>query len=515
MVQKKTGSFLKNKLLLLIILGFILGISTAILSHQAIRATSTDRFCEVCHVHPHVFESWKLSNHYNTSSGIRVKCVECHLPPEGEGYLREKARLGIRDAWGYLTKDSADFNWETRRTVEKARHFTFQESCTGCHVNLFPLTLSKEGQDAHLYYDQKKNELLCLNCHIDVGHFDPNRVHTRNLNFGGMSVSGKEMFAAPAQVSKFETFTETIPNTTVSFRMMAIPGGKFRMGSPESEKMREKDEGPAREVEVTSFFMAETEVTWDEYLAFYSATAGEGRSTDTGHMKGKSEVDAVSGPTPPYGQPDQNWGMGSRPAITMTFHAAESYCKWLSQVTGKTYRLPTEAEWEYAARGGTQAPYFFDGEAADFSEKGFFRKFFGKKNDLILKYIIYNANSQGRTQEPGITEANPFGLRNMLGNAAEYCSDWYASEAYSALHDGIVNPGGPVTGNEKVVRGGSFKSDAGGVRCASRDFTRTEEWMKTDPQIPKSIWWLSDCNEVSFRVVCEFNEYTGSNQIKQ
>ena len=293
--------------------------------------------------------------------------------------------------------------------------------------------------------------------------------------------------------------------------MVAVPGGTFTLGSPDNEQLRQKDEGPSKEVTVSSFFMAETEVTWDQYLAFYKATAKEGRSTDTEGARTMASVDAISGPTPPYGQPDQNWGMGSRPAITMTFHAAETFCKWLSQETGKTYRLPTEAEWEYAARGGTKSPYFFEGNPKDFSEKGFFGKIFSKKNENISKFVVFKGNSLGKTQNPDKVEANPLGLKNMLGNAAEYCSDWYSADAYSQLSNGSKDPKGPVSGEERVVRGGNFKSNASEVRCASRDYTQTEAWLKTDPQMPKSIWWLSDCNHISFRVICEFNEKTGNN----
>jgi formylglycine-generating enzyme required for sulfatase activity len=102
---------------------------------------------------------------------------------------------------------------------------------------------------------------------------------------------------------------------------------------------------------------------------------------------------------------------------------------------------------------------------------------------------------------------NSFGLLNMLGNVSEFCQDWYADDAYAAYPEaGISDPTGPAEGTEHVIRGGSFRSMSTHVRCAARDHTRTEAWLKTDPQIPKSVWWFSDCIHVGFRVVCEYEE---------
>jgi formylglycine-generating enzyme len=237
---RRIGAFLRKKLLLVIILGFISGIIVTIYSIKAIEATSTNTFCESCHVHPHVFDSWKLSVHYDTKSGFQVGCVECHLPPKGQGYLKEKIRLGAKDVYGFLFKDSADFNWEAKRTVEMAQHFTYQESCVKCHPNIFPRNLSKEGMEAHLYYSMNEKDLLCLNCHIDVGHFDPNRLHAANLSFGTGTSAIRDTYTAAATVTSHENFTETIPNTTVSFNMIAIPGGTFRIGSPDTTEPTSK-----------------------------------------------------------------------------------------------------------------------------------------------------------------------------------------------------------------------------------------------------------------------------------
>jgi formylglycine-generating enzyme required for sulfatase activity len=220
-------------------------------------------------------------------------------------------------------------------------------------------------------------------------------------------------------------------------------------------------------------------------------------------------VDAISGATPPWGAPDQGWGKASRPAITMSWHAASVYCQWLSKVTGKKYRLPTEAEWEYACRAGTETPYFFAGNPKNFTSSGFLKKIFGPDTAVIASRVVYKVNSLSKTKEPQSVKSNPFGLKNMSGNVAEFCLDFYSPDTYKKDSTEVINPRGPVSGQEHVIRGGSFKSDASDVRSASRDFTKTKAWLVTDPQMPKSIWWYSDVIDVGFRVVCEADSTIG------
>jgi sulfatase modifying factor 1 len=494
--------------------GFVIGILLMVGGGKALDKTSTNDYCVSCHIHPAADMSWKRSVHYETQSGYRVACVECHLPPKGQGYLWAKGTTGLRDLWSYWTRDSASFNWEDRSRLEVARGHVYESTCIKCHENLFPAKLTKEGEDAHLYYKQTKKtpDLHCINCHLNAGHYMEGYTHGSNKTFGSVSSAPKEIYKEPARVTSLDSFTELIPNSSISFRMIAIPGGKFKMGSPADEPFRRNDEGPVKEVEISPFFMAEIEVTWDEYLAFYAQTSAEGRSTDTEGIRAKqpSETDAISGATPPYGQPDQGWGMGQRPAISFSYHAAETYCRWLSSVTGKTYRLPTEAEWEYACRAGSQTPYYFSGDPKKFEKTGLKAKLSKNDTTLINSYIIYKSNSQAKTQTPDRVKPNPFGLKNMLGNVAEFCADWYRPDAYSLYEEeALTDPKGPESGEEHVVRGGSFMDMAGTLRSAARDYTRTEAWLKTDPQIPKSIWWYSDCFNVGFRVVCEFDEKTG------
>lgn len=508
---------MKKKFLLWFFPGLVIGAALILGAGKAIEATSTNKFCMSCHIHPLADASWKRSVHYETGSGYRVGCSECHLPPKGQGYLWEKAKTGTRDLWGYLFKDSASFDWEAKGQLEYARKHTYESSCIKCHENLFPATLTKEGEDAHLYYNQQKKtpDLHCINCHLNAGHYIEGYTHGSNSTFGKVSAAPKEIFTVPTPVTEFKSFTEKIPRSATAFNMIAIPGGTFKMGSPDDEPFRKPDEGPVRTVEISPFFMGEVEITWDEYLTFYAQTSAEGRTTDTEGLRSgmaSTETDAISGATPPYGQPDQGWGLGQRPAISFSYHAAETYCRWLSQVTGKTYRLPTEAEWEYACRAGTTGPYFFPGDPKKFEKTGLKAKISKNDTTVINTYVVYRGNSPSKTQLPDFVKPNPFGLKNMLGNVAEFCSDWYQPDAYSQYSGDIVrDPSGPESGEEHVVRGGSFMSTAGAVRCAARDYTRTEAWLKTDPQMPKSIWWYSDCFNVGFRVVCEYDEKTGNN----
>jgi sulfatase modifying factor 1 len=119
--------------------------------------------------------------------------------------------------------------------------------------------------------------------------------------------------------------------------------------------------------------------------------------------------------------------------------------------------------------------------------------------------VVYAGNSGDRTQSPEGVAPNPFGLVNMLGNVREFTLDWYAPDAYreDAAGATIADPQGPPTGTEHVVRGGSFRSDAADLRSAARDHTRADACFMTDPQIPKSRWWYSDCTDIGFRVVRE------------
>lgn len=487
--------------------GTVLGALLILGTNRVVQNTSTDEYCQSCHIHTEADENWTQAVHFRTATGTRIGCVDCHLPPKGDlNHFTNKVRTGLHDLYAFHFKDHASFNWEEKRELEYAVNIVFNESCEECHPNLFPQGITAEGGEAHLYYDTHAEELglQCINCHLDVGHYLPNYKHEQMAGLPVSDQGTKEVFSEAAIVTAFEDFTEQIPNTSVSFNMLAIDGGTFTMGSPEDEPFRREDEGPLREVTLSPFFMGEVEVTWDAFWTFYSQTMSEGRlNPETVYANNANPVDGISGPTPPFGNPDQGWGSGDRPAITMSHYAAQTYCQWLSMVTGKKYRLPTEAEWEYACRGGTETPYYFEGDPKRFSEEGLRSRLFGADTSNITSQAVYALNSGARTREPEEVKTNPFGLKNMLGNVFEYCSDWYAEDAYAQTGETVTDPGGPSTGTEYVIRGGYYGSDAADLRSAARFSTDTEAWLKTDCQQPKSIWWFSDMKGIGFRVVCE------------
>lgn len=472
-----------------------------------VQHTSTDEYCQSCHIHTGADEAWTKSTHFTNESGVRVGCAECHLPPKGNFmHFRTKVRTGLHDLYAYKFKDHESFDWERKQQLEHAVTIVYNKSCEKCHQNLYPDGLSDDGGKAHLYYEMnaEKLELHCINCHLDVGHHLPGYEHKQMTGIPVSDEGQKEIFPEAATVTEFKDFTEFIPNTSVSFSMIAIEGGEFNMGSPEDEALRQTDEGPVRSVKVSPFFMGEVEVSWDEFWTFYSQTMSEGRlAPETVYANNADNLDAISGPTPPFGNPGQGWGSGDRPAITMSHYAARTYCQWLSKVTGKNYRLPTEAEWEYACRAGTQTPYFFEGDPKKYSSEGLRKRIFGVDTTHISGFTVYALNSGGKTQEPSFVKKNPFGLRNMAGNVFEYCSDYYSPEAYTLTDSQLSDPKGPDSGSEYVIRGGSYLSEAAELRSAARASTETEAWLKTDCQLPKSIWWYSDMKGIGFRVVCE------------
>lgn len=504
----------KKTIFLTLLTGLVLGFSLMIAFNYMWVNSSKNESCMACHVHPESDASWKQSMHYNNGSGTQTDCAACHLPPKGSfEYVKAKITTGTKDLWSYLTKNPEDIDWDSKGELEYAQTIVYNESCKACHVNLFPAGITDDGVTAHLYYEENEEalNLQCISCHLDAGHYNPNYKHSAMTE--APVEDNAEKFTEPTAVTSFDNFVETIPGTSASLSMIAIPGGSFTLGSPDNEPFHKEDEAPQRNVTISPFFMGELEVTWDQYWAFFNETMSEGRtSPETIYANNtREDIDAVSGPTPPFGFPDQGWGMGSRPAITMTHYAAETFCQWLSLKTGKKYRLPTEAEWEYAARGGTSTPYFFEGNPKKFTNDGFWNNLFGVDTTVINSYVIYANNSKNRSQEPAKVKANPFGLKNMLGNVMEYCADWYAEDAYSKIQDGAVDPQGPASGEEYVVRGGYYVNDAADLRSAARGKTSHDAWLKTDPQNPKSIWWYSDIKGIGFRVVCEVPEGVSAN----
>ncbi len=495
-----------SKIFGVILACIVLGGCVALAIISADTATSTNSYCMSCHYHSEADALWMQGSHYINESGVVTDCAACHLPPKEAGvlpYYMAKAKMGSKDIWAKLTKDKDQIDWAAKREPQYASKLVSNASCLKCHANLYPEGISDDGVAAHLYFDEnaEKMSLSCVSCHLNAGHYIEGYSHGKVK--GTVDTGSSIKYESAAEVTAFENFTETVPGTGAAINMIAIPGGEFLLGSPEKEPFRAKDEGPQKRVRISPFFMAETEITWQQFWNFYNETMSEGRTPPSKiyELNSREDIDAVSGPTPPFGFPDQGWGMGERPAITMTHYAAETFCQWLSLKTGRKYRLPTEAEWEYAARGGTSGAYFFEG-----NPKKFERSFFKPDTTNIASYVVYSLTSPGRTQEPSFVKANPFGLKNMLGNVMEYCQDYYSPDAYSLISDGVLDPKGPETGDEYVVRGGSYADGASRVRCAARDHTLHDAWLRTDPQNPKSIWWYSDIKGIGFRVVCELPE---------
>ena len=282
------------------------------------------------------------------------------------------------------------------------------------------------------------------------------------------------------KINSFIAYSQEIPGSEITVIMNPIKGGEFFMGS-DSHK---EDEKPRHKVLVNDFWMSVYEITWDQYELFLE------RQIDTFGLKDLGtevtiDIDAISSATTPY--VDMSHGMGKKgyPVVNITQYAAITFCKWLSAKTGNFYRLPTEAEWEYAARAGSTSAYYFGDDPLE-----------------LNIYAWYEYNSEGKYQQVGAKQPNKYGLYDMHGNVAEWTMDQYAADTYA-------NRSGKTTDNPWVkptklyprsVRGGSWMDSATVLRSSAR-IGSSAEWKRIDPQIPKSRWWFTNAPNIGFRVI--------------
>lgn len=256
-----------------------------------------------------------------------------------------------------------------------------------------------------------------------------------------------------------QSYQQSIPQTRVNFDMVAIPSGSFVFGLTEKQ--------PGNKIQVAAFWMGKTEVTYDEYQLFFE------ESRDPEPKPPKEGPDAVTRPSPPY--IDFTLGMGKVggfPANSMQQYAALMYCKWLYAKTGIFYRLPTEIEWEYASKAGTEIP----------AEK-------------LKDYAWFQANSNEKYQQVGLKKPNAFGLHDMQGNVSEWVLDHY-DEVYPRKDSPVFID----KYADAVVRGGNFQDEVIQVRPTAR-MAADPVWNRRDPQEPKSIWWNADAPFVGFRIM--------------
>mgnify|MGYP001323765308 FL=1 len=312
---------------------------------------------------------------------------------------------------------------------------------------------------------------------------------------------------------EMKDYEEVAPRANdAKYKMIALKGGEFVMGSPEGEhENRTDDEGPQRKVKIEPFWIGQTEIPWALYKPFYEngiarnkdgsllASDKDKEVTVRGRQRKKAVkdalargdssniVDVVSQPTPQY---HDMFGSGEHaselnyPAMCTTHHAASKFCQWLSAQTGHFYRLPTEAEWEYACRAGTTTAFHFGDDIAKLDE-----------------YAWHGDNSEFTYYPVGTKKPNPWGLYDMHGNVGEWVLDGFSEGYRNTIKDGAVNPWNiSLTRYPRIVKGGSWDQNPDECRSAARAQS-VKDWKDTDPQVPKSIWYHTDGQFIGFRIV--------------
>ncbi len=283
-----------------------------------------------------------------------------------------------------------------------------------------------------------------------------------------------------------ENYTQNISGSIVKYDMVAIKGGEFLMGSSDQEKNRKPDEGPQTTIKIEPFWIGKYEVVWDLFDLYTTKNIEiEMAKRYPDIEKSITKTDASSRPSPSY--VDMSFGMGREgyPAINMTQYSAIKFCKWLYEKTGIFYRLPTEAEWEYACKAGTKTAYSFGNDASKLGE-----------------YAWFKSNSVDSYKKPGQKKPNAWGLFDMHGNVMEWTLDQYHKDYYQKRARGEVNESyAKVTDiYPTAVRGGSWDDEAAVLRSSAR-IQSSPDWKMLDPQSPKSEWWMTSASFVGFRIV--------------
>jgi len=287
-------------------------------------------------------------------------------------------------------------------------------------------------------------------------------------------------------------YDETIPGTDVAFRMIPVPGGTFRMGSPADEAGRADTEGPSFAVRIEPFWIGRYEVTWAEYRR-YMAACDLFKALEAAALRpvnAANEADAVTAPSNLY-DPTTTFTHGddpTLPAATMTQFAARQYTKWLSGLTGRFFRLPSEAEWEYACRAGSDLPWHATATADDLADSAWCA-----------------ANADDTTHPVGGRKPNAWGLHDMHGNVAEWVVDELVAGGYArqAALDQPVPVADAIEWPRKlyprVLRGGAYYDEPAACRSAARRGSRDAggtaqdpDWKDVDPNLPKSPWWYTE-----------------------